>query len=64
MRPIRRSPKEIDTIISRLLTGKPGAKQDEIRRLIPETASMDERALAQKLEYLKQRLRTDASGLS
>ena len=59
-----RSSKEIDTLIARLLVGKPGAKPEEIRRLIPETANLDDKALTQKLEFLRQRLGTKAPARS
>lgn len=51
-----RSPKELDVLLSRILVGRPKATPEDIRRLVPETAGMDDRALSQKLEYLNRHL--------
>lgn len=56
----KRTPRELDVLISRLLIGKPNLSAAELRRLMPDTAIMDDHALQQKLEFLRPRARRKA----
>lgn len=55
-----RTARELDVFISRLLIGKPHLPLAELRRLVPETASIDDHALKQKLAFLRPRARLSA----
>lgn len=55
-----RTARELDVLISRMLIGKPHLGVAELRRLVPETASMDDHALNQKLAFLRRRARHKA----
>jgi len=53
----------IDRAIARALVARPDAKTDFIRRAVPETRSVPEHALVQKLDYLRRHARETAAGL-
>lgn len=55
-----RTARELDVLISRILIGKPHLGPAELRRLVPETASMNDHALNQKLAFLRPRARRRA----
>ncbi|ESR25431.1 hypothetical protein [Lutibaculum baratangense] len=55
-----RSPKSSDVLISRILIGKPDATVDDIRRLVPQAAGLDDKALRQKIEYLRKHRKSKA----
>lgn len=46
-----------DRLIARLLIGKPQLTLPEIRRLVPGVRDVEEHALSQKIEYLRQKNR-------
>ncbi|WP_040300944.1 hypothetical protein [Agrobacterium albertimagni] len=48
---------QIDRLIARLLIGKPQITLQEIRRLVPGVRDVEEHALAQKIDYLRQKNR-------
>lgn len=50
-----RPAREVDVLISRLLIGKPDIGPPELRRLVPEVATLDDHAIGQKLAFLRSR---------
>lgn len=56
----RRSTKDINRLIARMLVAKPMASCAEIRRLLPEVDRLSDEALEQKLDYLRGHARTFA----
>ncbi|MEX0953625.1 MAG: hypothetical protein WDZ83_00255 [Rhizobiaceae bacterium] len=51
----RSKPAQIDTLISRILIGKPDLTADMLRRIVPNLDEIEDSALANKIDALRRR---------
>lgn len=55
MKPDTLGRKHLDVLISRILIGKPDLSPDLLRSMAPDLSYLDDHALVQKIEYLRQK---------